>query len=92
PLPGLFQIEGESPEELLDQARYLEAIEKLDKDGNDQTAMKELDLIQPGSRFFEMANNIKGEHSPASPITLQGGADHEATAAEVNSAERPLLP
>ena len=92
PLPGFFQVEGENPQDLLDQARYLEAIEKLDRNDSDQSALSELDLIRPGSRFFEMANNIKGEHSPASPIVLQGGTEHEATAAEVKGAERPILP
>jgi hypothetical protein len=59
PLPGLFQVNGESPEDLLDQAHYLDAIEKLDVDKSDQAALHELDSIRPGSRFFEMANNIK---------------------------------
>jgi hypothetical protein len=90
PLPGLFQVNGESPEDLLDQAHYLDAIEKLDADKGDQAALRELDAIRPGSRFFEMANNIKDEHAPVSPIKLEGGAEHQATAAEVKGAERPL--
>ena len=92
PMPGFFQMQGESPEELLDQAHYLDALEKLDKDKNDQDALKELDSIRPGSAFFEMANNIKGEHAPSSPIQLTGGAEHQATPAEVKAADRPLLP
>jgi hypothetical protein len=92
PLPGLFQMQGQSTEELLDEARYLDAVERLDKDTNDGTALKELDLIRPGSHFFDMANTIKGEHAPASAITLQGGTEHEATPSEVKNAERPLLP
>jgi hypothetical protein len=90
PLPGLFQVNGESPEDLLDQAHYLDAIEKLDADKGDQVALRELDAIRPGSRFFEMANNIKDEHAPVSPIKLEGGTEHQATAAEVKGAERPL--
>jgi hypothetical protein len=90
PLPGLFQINGESPEDLLDQAHYLDAIEKLDVDKSDQAALHELDSIRPGSRFFEMANNIKDVHAPVSPIKLEGGTEHQATAAEVKAAERPL--
>jgi hypothetical protein len=90
PLPGLFQVNGESPEDLLDQAHYLDAIEKLDIDKGDQAALRELDAIRPGSRFFEMANNIKDEHAPLSQIKLEGAAEHQATAAEVKAAERPL--
>ena len=90
PLPGLFQINGESPEDLLDQAHYLDAIEKLDADKGDQVALRELDAIRPGSRFFDMANNIKDERAPLSPIKLEGAAEHQATAAEVKGAERPL--
>jgi hypothetical protein len=90
PLPGLFQVNGESPEDLLDQAHYLDAIEKLDVDKSDQAALHELDSIRSGSRFFEMANNIKDEHAPVSPIKLEGGTEHQATAAEVKAAERPL--
>lgn len=92
PLPGLFQMQGQSTEELLDEARYLDAVEKLDKDTHDTEALKELDLIRPGSHFFDMANSIKGDHAPTSAITLQGGTEHDATPAEVKGAERPLLP
>jgi hypothetical protein len=90
PLPGLFSVNGESPEDLLDQAHYLDAIEKLDADKGDQTALRELDAIRPGSRFFDMANNIKDEHAPISPIKIKGDVEHQATPAEVKGAERPF--
>jgi hypothetical protein len=93
PLPGWFAVEGESPEELLNQALYLDGMEKLDLDDSDQAAIKELEKIKPGSRFFELANQVLTEHAPQSSLTLQGAAEHEATPAEVRSDEnKPIMP
>jgi hypothetical protein len=93
PLPGWFAVEGESPEELLNQALYLDGMEKLDLDYNDLAAIKELEKIKPGSRFFELANDVLREHAPQSDITLQGAAEHEATPSEARSDEnKPILP
>jgi hypothetical protein len=93
PLPGWFAVEGESPEELLNQALYLDSMEKLDLDYNDQVAIKELEKIKPGPRFFELSNEVLAEHAPQSSTTLQGTAEHQATPAEIRSNEnKPILP
>ncbi len=93
PLPGWFQVEGESPEELLNQARYLDAMDKLDLDNEDQAAIKELEEIHPGSRFYEMANDILKEHAPSSGITLQGQAEHQASPTEIRAGDlHPVSP
>jgi hypothetical protein len=93
PLPGWFAVEGESPEELLNQALYLDSMEKLDLDYNDQVAIKELEKIKPGSRFFELSNEVLAEHAPQSSTTLQGTAEHQATPSEIRSNEnKPILP
>jgi hypothetical protein len=93
PLPGWFQVEGESPEELLNQAYYLDAMDKLELDNDDKSAIKELEKINPGSRFYEMTNDILKGHSPPSNITLEGAAEHQATPSEIRSEENtPIVP
>jgi hypothetical protein len=79
PFPGLFTVRGKDPQELLNQALYLEAMEKLDANDDDQTAINELTQIQPGSKFFELAQQIVKEHTTTSSVQLQGQAQHEAS-------------
>lgn len=62
PFPSVFAPPGSEPKELLDQALYLDAMEKLSAYSEDQAALKELEHIEPGSAFFELAQTILKEH------------------------------
>jgi hypothetical protein len=93
PLPGWFMVEGENPEELLNEARYLDAMDKLDANNNDESAIKELEKIKPGSRFHAMSNDILQDHAVPSKLQLSGEAEHVATPAEIKSRDdEPLIP
>jgi hypothetical protein len=92
PFAGFFNIAGSDPAELLSQALYQEAMEKLDANDQDASAVEELDKIPPGSAFFDNAQEIVKEHTTASVTQLQGKAEHEATPAEAVEAPKPLLP
>lgn len=92
PLPGWFTVEGENPEELLNEARYLDAMDKLDANKDDESAIKELEKIKPGSRFHAMSNDILEDHAIPSKTQLSGVAEHQATPAEIKSKEDdPLI-
>ncbi|MBI4532632.1 MAG: hypothetical protein HY711_01695 [Candidatus Melainabacteria bacterium] len=92
PLPGFFSIPGSDPEELLSQALYLDAMEKLDVDSDVDGALKELQQIKPGSRYFTLAQEIIEEHFEPSATRLQGGTQHIETN-PVNPVEKkPILP
>jgi len=77
PFTTVFNFGGNESEELLAQALYLDAIDKLgtenDKDMN--SALKELEQIRPGSRYFTMAQEILTENFVPSSTTLQGSAE-----------------
>lgn len=95
PLPGFFNFTapGSDPEELLNQALYLDAMDKLEANSEDDAALRELEKIRPGSRFFETAQGIVKERVKPSPITLQGQATHEASPSDqVVEETKPLLP
>lgn len=92
PFPGWFMVEGENPEELLNEARYLDAMDKLDANSNDESAIKELEKIKPGSRFHAMSNDILEDHAVPSKLKLSGAAEHVATPAEIKSRDdEPLI-
>ena len=74
PFPDLFSPPGSEPKELLNQALYLDAMEKLDAYSEDPTAIKELEKIDASSRFFELAQEILKEHFKPSSVQLQAGA------------------
>jgi len=92
PFAGFFNVAGSDPAELLSQALYQEAMEKLDADDQDASAVEELGKIPPGSAFFDNAQEIVKEHSTASSVQLQGSAEHEATPSEAVEPPKPLLP
>lgn len=77
PFPSFFEPPGSEPKELLDKAAYLDAMERLSAYSEDQSALKELESIEPGSPFFDLAQTILKEHFKPSAITLQGGASQE---------------
>lgn len=91
PLPGFFTIPGSDPEELLAQALYLDAMDKLENDDVDG-ALKELQQIKAGSRYFELAQELILENYEPSPTLLQGGAEHVETNPEPLPEKKPILP
>jgi len=92
PFPSFFAPPGSEPAELLDQALYLDAMEKLNAYSEDQTALRELERIEPGSQFFDHAQTILREHFKPSAITLQGGTlQEEHISAEEANARRSEL-
>jgi hypothetical protein len=92
PLAGFFTMPGSDPADLLNQALYLDAMERLDANGEDETALKDLEKIQAGSRYFDIAQDILKEHFKPSDTQLQGQADHTATPAESVAPKKPILP
>jgi hypothetical protein len=93
PLPGWFTVPGKDPQELLNQALYLEAMEKLDANSEDEAALHELSEIQPGSKFFEFAQEIVKDHTIPSSVQLEGSAQHEASPNDpVVEDPNPVLP
>lgn len=79
PLPTFFNISGPDAEELLSQALYLDAMEKIDIDNDTDGAMKELSQIRPGSRYFSLAQEILSDNFIPSATTLQGSAEQVET-------------
>jgi hypothetical protein len=92
PLPGFFSIPGSDPEELLAQALYLDAMDKIDQDNDIDGAIKELQQIKPGSRYFALAQKIIEEHHTPSPMFLQGGTEHLETNPQPAPEKKPILP
>ena len=96
PFPGLFtviQSKGRDPQELLNQALYLDSMEKLDANGEDQSAIRELTQIQPGSRYFELAQEAVKEHTVPSSVQLEGQAQHQASPTDkVPEENTPIIP
>lgn len=74
PFPGFLNFPGTNLDELLSQALYLDAMDKLEVDNDVDGALNELQQIKPGSRFFELAQTIISENFEPSPTLLQGGA------------------
>ena len=92
PLPSFFGGPWSDGEELLERAYYLDAMSRLDANSDDPSALKELERIKPGSRFFELSQEILKEHFKPSSITLQGQAEHQATPQETQVEEKkPLI-
>jgi hypothetical protein len=87
PLPSVFEPPGSEPKELLDKAYYLDAMEKLNAYSEDQSALKELESIEPGSPFFELAQIILKEHSNPSAASQ----DQQVSTEQVN-AGKPEIP
>jgi len=83
---------GSDPADLLNQALYLDAMERLDANGEDETALKDLEKIQAGSRYFDIAQDILKEHFKPSDTQLQGQAEHTASPAEAVAPKKPILP
>ncbi len=58
PVPEFFSGFGSDPNDLLNQALYLDAMTKLEANNEDQSALSQLSKITSGSRFFHLAQDI----------------------------------
>ncbi len=75
PLPGLFAIPGSDPDELLNQALYLDAMDKIENENDLNGGLNELQQIKPGSRYFSLAQEIINENYTPSPTMLKMGVE-----------------
>lgn len=92
PAPGLFSIPGADPDELLNQALYLDAMDKLEAENDTDGALTELQHIKPGSRYFSLAQQIIVEHFTPSSTTLQAGATATPEEAVPVEEKKSILP
>lgn len=92
PLPGFFMVYGKDPEELLNQALYLDAMDKLDANFEDQSALDELQKISAGSRFFDLAQQMIKDRSKPSPMKFEGSLQHEASPNDRVIEDKNILP
>jgi hypothetical protein len=92
PLPGFFTIPGSDPEELLAQALYLDALDRLEVEKDTDGALKQLQEIRPGSRYFVLAQKIIEDHHRPSSTFLQGGTELIETNPDKTPEKRPILP
>lgn len=76
-VPEFFSGFGSDPNELLNQALYLDALNKLEANSEDQAALSQLGKITEGSRFYDLAQKILKENTPRS----QGGLKPDAPSA-----------
>ena len=79
PVPQIYSRPGSDTEELLSKARYLDAMEKLEAGTEVSAAIKELNNIHPGSRYFALAQEAINENTEPAPLLLQGGAETNVT-------------
>ena len=78
PVPQFFSGSSgaDDPTELLNQALYLDAVEKLEADHDDQAALNQLMKIPAGSRYFNLAQQFLKTRTKPSDIQLEGGTFH----------------
>jgi hypothetical protein len=79
PMPQIYARTGSDTEELLSKARYLDAMDKLESGNNVQEAIRELNEIHIGSRYFALAQQAINENTEPAPVMLQGGAETTET-------------
>lgn len=78
PLAEVFAAPGSEPAELMSQAVYLDALEKI-KDNRVESALHQLRLIKPGSKFFAVAQHVIDENTEEADVLLEGGAEQIET-------------
>ncbi len=76
PLPGFFSVDGSDPTELLNQALYLDALDKMENQNDIDGALNQLQQITPGSRFFTLAQEIINNNYEPSTTMLKMGVEH----------------
>jgi hypothetical protein len=73
PLPPFFNVDGNDPNELLDQALYSDAMKRMSEDNDLPGAISELEQIRPGSAYFDNAQKMLSENFEPSSTQLTGG-------------------
>lgn len=92
PVPEFFSGFGSDPNELLNQALYLDAMDKLEANPDDPAALSALEKITADSRFFHLAQEILKEKAQPSQLQLEGEASHQAKPEEITQpTKRPLF-
>ncbi len=87
PLPQVFSRPGSDTEELLSKARYLDAMDKIERGGNIEEAIRELSAINTRSKYFNLAQQVINENTEPSPILLQVGAEHNANSEDLQKSK-----
>jgi hypothetical protein len=70
PLPQAFGVEGSNPDEALSQALYLDSLIKIDA-GENENALKQLEQIRAGSKYFDQAQRVLTENFVPSDTMLE---------------------
>lgn len=94
PLPGWFSFTGAAPDadELLNRALYLDSMERLEINNDDNEAISQLSKIQPGSHYFLLAQDTLRAHYKPSSRQLSGEASHDASPTDVDAEPKPIIP
>jgi len=92
PFPGFFTIPGDDPDELLNQALYLDAMKKMNVDNDLDGALEQLQSVRPGSHYFELAQELIEANTVPSAVGLQGGTSVTEQAAPAEPEKKPILP
>lgn len=94
PVPEFFSSSAtaeDAPDELLNRALFLDAMDKLDNDQSDAAALKQLERITAGSQFFNVAQEILKARSPSSQLQLEGGTVRFAKPKDVKEPDNEKL-
>lgn len=83
PVPEFFSGFGSDPNELLNQALYLDAMTKLEANSEDQSALSQLSKITSESRFFHLAQDILSANGQ--------GATPSKVKQEIEAPKEPLF-
>jgi hypothetical protein len=98
PIPEFFGGAGtDNSEDLLNQALYLDAMEKLDANRDDQTALQELAKVKAtqGSYYYDLAQDqfrkLKMQSDPQTPPAGATGTENQTgeTQSTSSSAQEP---
>jgi hypothetical protein len=89
PFPGLFVFPGSDADELLNQAMYQDAMDRIDSDNDVESALKELQQIRAGSKYFGLAQEFIKDNFDPSPTQLQGSVEASGKAVPE---KKPILP
>jgi hypothetical protein len=90
PMPQIYARPGSDTEELLSKARYLDAMDKLESGNDIEAAIKELNEIHPGSRYFALSQEAINENTEPAPVMLKGGTETIETAPIPEQPQTPL--
>jgi hypothetical protein len=89
PFPGFFNYAfGEDPREILSEALYLDAMNKVETQDNTASAVEEMEKIPPNSKFFDLAQKIIGENTLPSPALLRGSTSIQAQKTPLSASEK----